>query len=99
DVERCQALNRVISERALKGETYQWLAAPTLGSAVAASPLQMLLARVLLDYPQLRGKLLKQTLLASDRQLDIHDTEGGLDAELEAFERQALPVGQQLGVV
>ncbi|MCO8170986.1 class I SAM-dependent methyltransferase [Pseudomonas sp. 21LCFQ02] len=99
DVERCQALNRVISERALKGETYQWLAAPTLGSAVAASPLQMLLARVLLDYPQLRGKLLKQTVLASARQLDIHATEVGLDAELEAFERQVLPVWQQLGVV
>lgn len=99
DVERCQALNRVISEHALKGEAYQWLVAPTLGSALPANPLHMLLARVLLDYPHLRGKLLKQTVLATARQLNIQATEVGLDAELEAFESQVLPIWQQLGVV
>jgi len=97
DSEGCQRLNRVLCEKALHGEGYGYLAAPTLGSAVPATLLEMAAARVLLDYPQLRGKALKETVCALLARCGL-GTDTAL-ADLQAFERRTLPVWLRTGVV
>ncbi|MBB4817214.1 SAM-dependent methyltransferase [Pseudomonas alcaligenes] len=95
--ERCQGLNRLLAEGALLGEGYGHLAAPSLGAPVAASPLEMACARVLLEHPQLRGSLLRETALALLRRhgWQVEDAAG----HWQRFEARTLPAWLQLGVV
>lgn len=102
DVAGCQAFNRVVSERVLAGARYSHLAAPSLGSGVAASFLEMAAARVLLDHPALRGTLLCQTVDALLRKVGwqpLDNPADSLPAQLSRFERDTLPAWQQFGVV
>ncbi|GGJ90771.1 class I SAM-dependent methyltransferase [Pseudomonas matsuisoli] len=102
DVDRCHALNRIISEGVLCGEHYTHLAAPSLGAGIAADTIEMAAARVLLDHPQLRGRALCETTAALLRRLGWRAVESPgeqLEARLQRFERDTLPVWQQLGVV
>lgn len=101
-VSACQTFNRVICERVLAGARYSHLAAPSLGSGVAASFVEMAAARVLLDHPALRGALLGQTVDALLRKVGwqpLDEPAYSLQAQLECFERHTLPIWQQLGVV
>lgn len=102
NVAACQAFNRVICERVLAGARYSHLAAPSLGSGVAASFVEMAAARVLLDHPALRGAPLGQTVDALLRKVGwqpLDEPADSLQAQLERFERDTLPIWQQLGVV
>jgi hypothetical protein len=102
DVEGCQALNQVICERVLSGGRYSHLAAPTLGSGVAASFLEMAAVRVLLEHPRLRGPSLCQTVDALLRKVGwrpVDKPTETLQAQLGRFEQRTLPIWQQLGVV
>lgn len=102
DVAGCQAFNRVISERVLGGARYSHLAAPSLGSGIAANFIEMAAARVLLDHPQLRGASLRQTVDAVLRKVGwqpLANPVDSLQAQLSRFESNTLPIWQQLGVV
>jgi len=97
DVARCQALNRLLAEGALKGEGYAHLAAPSLGASVPADKLEMAAARVLLEHPQLRGVLLSETIQALLRRHGV--TVEQASERVQRFEQHALPSWQVLGVV
>ncbi|WP_462379015.1 class I SAM-dependent methyltransferase [Pseudomonas sp. Marseille-QA0892] len=102
DVATCQAFNRVISERVIAGERYSHLAAPSLGSGIAADFVEMAAARVLLDHPRLRGTLLRETVDAMLRRSGwkaVDNAGEPLGAQLARFEREVLPIWQQYGVV
>lgn len=102
DVATCQAFNRVISERVIAGERYSHLAAPSLGSGIAANFVEMSAARVLLDHPGLRGPLLRETVDAMLRRSGwkaVDNPAEPLGAQLARFEREVLPIWQQFGVV
>lgn len=102
DVATCQAFNRVISERVIAGERYSHLAAPSLGSGIAANFVEMSAARVLLDHPGLRGPLLRETVDAMLRRSGwkaVDNPTEPLGAQLARFEREVLPIWQQFGVV
>lgn len=97
DAPRCQALNRLLSEGALQGAGYRHLAAPSLGAGLPADLLEMAAARVLLEHPQLRGSLLRETVLALLRR--TAQTVEQVEQRLQQFEVRTLPLWQQLGVV
>lgn len=97
-LERCRVLNRVIAGRAMRGESYAHLAAPTLGSALGAEPLHMVAMRVVLEYPEIGGRLLRETILAVLRDNGIAAGDD-LQARLDAFVRITLPAWQQMGIV
>lgn len=102
DVAGCQVFNRIISERVLGGARYSHLAAPSLGSGVAANFVEMAAARVLLDHPELRGAPLCQTVDALLRKVGwqpLVNPVDSLQAQLSRFENGTLPIWQQLGVV
>ncbi|MFC0708184.1 class I SAM-dependent methyltransferase [Azorhizophilus paspali] len=96
--ERCRSLNQVLCERALQGTAYGYLAAPSLGSAVAADRLQMVALRVLLEYPGIAGRLLRETiwtLLANAG----GPGEADLEQRLLTFETVVLPRWRQMGML
>ncbi|CAD5106408.1 class I SAM-dependent methyltransferase [Zestomonas carbonaria] len=97
-VERCQALNRVLSEGALHGAGYRYLAAPSLGAPLAADLLEMAAVRVLLEHPHLRGRLFRETVLAVLRRADLAAGDEQV-RRLDAFEARTLPAWLRLGVV
>lgn len=102
DVAGCRAFNRVICERVLAGARYSHLAAPSLGSGIAAGFVEMAAARVLFDHPELRGAMLCQTVDALLRKAGwqpLADPIDSLQAQLSRFERDTLPIWRQLGVV
>ena len=97
-VERCRSLNRVLCEGALQGIDYGYLAAPSLGSALAADRLQRVALRVLLDYPGISGRLLHETvrtLLADAGGVG----EADLERRLRDFEAVVLPHWRQMGML
>ncbi|MFC3606345.1 class I SAM-dependent methyltransferase [Stutzerimonas tarimensis] len=97
-IERCQALNRILAEGALHGAGYRYLAAPSLGAPIAVGLLEMAAARVLLEHPQLRGELLRETVLALLRRTGQAAGETQVRQLLD-FEEQTLAVWLRLGVV
>lgn len=102
DPAHCRRLNRVIAERALHGEGYTHLAAPRLGSAIAASLLEMAAARVLLEHPDLRGGALQETVLALLKRTGWQHESAGEEhwkLELGNFERVTLPIWLATGIV
>ena len=101
-VETCQGFNRIICERVLAGAHYGHLAAPSLGSGVPASFIEMAAVRVLLDHPELRGAILCKTVDALLRKVGwtaLDNPQSSLQAQLSRFESHTLPFWQQLGVV
>lgn len=62
DSRRAQAFNLAISGAVLRGETYGWLAAPAIGSAISVEPWLMALANALLTSPALRWDALLQAV-------------------------------------
>lgn len=102
DPAQCRRLNRVIAERALHGEGYTHLSAPRLGSAIAASLLEMAAARVLLEHPDLRGSALQETVLALLRRTGWQHESAGEEQwklELGSFESVTLPIWLDTGIV
>ncbi|WP_349616249.1 class I SAM-dependent methyltransferase [Azotobacter salinestris] len=97
-VERCRSLNRVLCEGALQGIHYGHLAAPSLGSAVAADRLQMVALRIVLEYPGIAGRLLHETVrtLLADAGGVV---ETDLERRLQDFEAVVLPRWRQMGML
>lgn len=93
-----RALNQVLSECSLHGMHWGYIAAPTLGSALTASTLQMALVRILLDYPRLQGPLLLETLRALRRDCNQvpHEDDSNQLPRLEQYHR---PLWQQIGIL
>lgn len=102
NLDHCRALNWVICERALHGEGYTHLAAPSIGSGIPAGLVEMAAARVLLEHPGLRGVSLRETVLALLKRIGWQHESAGeeqWESELRQLETMTLPIWQQMGVV
>ncbi len=99
-VERCQALNRELSQRTLRlGEHYGYLAAPTLGAGLAVDPWQFVAFEVLQEYPSISARLRRETILAILRARGEQRSEAELSAWVAHFETNTLPAWQRMGLV
>ncbi|MDR1662232.1 MAG: class I SAM-dependent methyltransferase [Azoarcus sp.] len=87
DAAPAQALNHALWRT---GREYGWVAAPLIGSGLAANRAAMLAAHVLQRNPALRGK----ALLDAARALDGGEIDA---AALPAIERETLPAWRRLG--
>lgn len=97
-IENCQRLNRVLCERSLSSEHYGYLAAAALGSGVEADDLYMTAVRVLQDYRNMTGSLLRETVQAVRRshQKTLTDQDS---QRLGMFEDEVRAAWQRMGVL
>ncbi|WP_142850593.1 methyltransferase regulatory domain-containing protein [Telmatospirillum sp. J64-1] len=105
--EPAQRLNRVIAERVLDGHDDRYLAAPGIGSAVAANRLEMAAVRVLLDTPALHGQALAEAVLPLAERAGLFPTRTGnrsqrlneLVQALGPWSERILPSWRRMGVL
>ena len=111
DAAPAQRLNRVIAEKMLQGRTYNFLAAPLVGSGIQATHTDLLMFHAVLAGQAASVEAMTRHVTAAMRHLGVNwlkdgqavtdpaETEALVGADAEVFLAEKLPVWQRLGVV